>query len=347
MSSDASVALVREFLEAPRSARVSLLAGAALLEAGETELAVAVWTLGDDANGLVRRIKDNPTAPAEGRLRSRLADETLSVFLTQLHQRAVDDFEAQSGATLARVRNGIWPLTHDKKEQYRVPMQAPLIFYMPDLPAAEVEPNGAFPWVESLESATEVLRNEYEAAIGVGADVQPYVPASTNTPSWEQLRGSLDWSAIHLYQDAKSTPMLERFPGTSEALRLVDLARIDGVPMEVFFSRLKPGAHIPPHHGLTNTRVTVHLPLIVPPGCEIRVGQQLHQWQQGKVFAFDDSFEHEAWNRSDADRVVLIFEAYHPDLSMQEREAIEHVLTARQRWLDARMSIISDWLARK
>lgn len=346
MSSSESAVLVRQFLEEPVRARLALLAGSALHDAGETELAVAIWTLGDDANGRVRRLKDNPSAPPEGRQHSRRADETLSIFLTQLNQHAVDEFEAKSGATLPRVRNGIWPLTHDKREKYRVPMQAPLIYYMPDLPAVEVEPNVAFPWVESLEAASETLRNEYEAAIGVGVEMQPYVPAAIDAPSWEQLRGSLDWAAIHLYQDARATPMLERFPGTNEALRGVDLARIDGVPMEVFFSRLKPGAHIPPTHGLTNSRVTVHLPLIVPPNCEIRVGEHLHQWQQGKVFAFDDSFEHEAWNRSEEDRVVLIFEAYHPDLSMQEREAIEYVLTARQRWLDARMSLINNWLAR-
>ena len=347
MSSDASAALVREFLKAPRSARIALLAGAALYEADETELAVAVWTLGEDANGRVRRVKDNLSAPAEGRQRSMLADTTLCTFLTRLHQLAVDEFEAQSGATLERVRNGVWPLTHDTKEKYNVPMQRPLIFYMPDLPAAEVEPNDAFPWVESLEAATETIRKEYETAMGVGADVQPYVPEGTNVPSWEQLRGSLDWSAIHLYQDARAKPMLERFPQTSAALQGVDLARIDGVPMEVFFSRLKAGAHIPPHHGLTNTRVTVHLPLIVPGDCEIRVGKHLHQWQEGRIFAFDDSFEHEAWNRADADRVVLILEAYHPALSLLEREAIEHVLTARQRWLDSRMQMINDWLARK
>ena len=347
MSSDTCVALVREFLGAPRSARIALLAGAALYEANEIELAVAVWTLGEDENGRVRRVKDNLSAPAEGRQRSRLADATLCMFLTRLHQRAVDEFEEKSGATLERVRNGIWPLTHDRREKYQVPMQRPVIFYMPDLPAVEIESNDRFPWVESLQAATEIIRNEYEAAMGVGADVQPYVPEGTNVPSWEQLRGSLDWSAIHLYQDAKAKPMLERFRGTREALRDVDLARIDGVPMEVFFSRLKPGAHIPAHFGLTNTRVTVHLPLIVPGDCEIRVGNHMHQWREGEIFAFDDSFEHEAWNRSDADRVVLIFEAYHPDLSLLEREAIEHVLTARQRWLDSRKAMINDWLVGK
>lgn len=343
MSSETVVALVKKFLEAPGKARMALFAGEALHEAGEVELAVAVWTLGDDANGRVRRVKDNLTAPSEVRLHSRRADASICSFLTRLHQRSVDDFEAQSSTEVDRVRNGTWPLTHDTEEKYRTAMQRPLIFYMPDLPALEIESNDAFPWVASLEAATGLIRSEYEAALG--ADAQPYVPEGTNGGSWEKLGGSLDWSAIHLYQDAKAMPVMDRFPATREALRAVDLARIDGVPMEVFFSRLKPGAHIPPHHGLTNTRVTVHLPLIVPDQCEIRVGEQRHIWQQGRVFAFDDSFEHEAWNRSDVDRVVLIFEAYHPDLSMREREAIEYVFTVRQRWLDSRVQMINDWLA--
>ncbi len=338
--------LISTFLEKPGIARNALIAGAALFDMGEQELAVALWTLGDDANGLVRRIKDNPAARAEGRQRSQLADFELCRFLTDLHRQAVDSFEAKSGARVDRVRNAVWPLTHSEQGEYLTPLQRPVFFYMPDLPANPVESNDAFDWISVLETATETIRQEYAASVDNGADVRPYVPTETHAQEWEQLRGSLDWSAIHLYQDAKATPMLERFPNTAKVLTAVDLARIDGVPMEVFFSRLRPGAHIPPHCGLTNSRVTVHLPLIVPHDCEIRIGRDLHQWTTGRIFAFDDSFEHEAWNRSDSDRVVLIFETHHPDLSMLERAAIEHVFTVRQRWLDGRRTMVDEWMAK-
>jgi aspartyl/asparaginyl beta-hydroxylase (cupin superfamily) len=61
-----------------------------------------------------------------------------------------------------------------------------------------------------------------------------------------------------------------------------------------------------------------------------------HAWREGELFAFDDSFEHEAWNRAAEDRVVLIFEAHHPDLSAAERAAIEHAIGYRARWLKER-----------
>ncbi|NND60786.1 MAG: aspartyl/asparaginyl beta-hydroxylase domain-containing protein, partial [Gammaproteobacteria bacterium] len=96
----------------------------------------------------------------------------------------------------------------------------------------------------------------------------------------------------------------------------------------------------PPHFGLTNTRLTVHLPLIVPDDCQIRVGADHYNWRQGQVVAFDDSYEHEAWNRSGSDRVVLIFECHHPDLTPAERSAIEYGYAARQQWLDQRMQLL-------
>ncbi|MEP6881582.1 MAG: hypothetical protein ABI866_06290, partial [Dokdonella sp.] len=97
MSHSECVSLIAAFFEQPDIARNALIAGAALFDSGEHELAVALWTLGDDANGLVRRIKDNPAARAEGRERSRRADFELCKFLTDLHRQAVDTFEAKSG----------------------------------------------------------------------------------------------------------------------------------------------------------------------------------------------------------------------------------------------------------
>ena len=87
---------------------------------------------------------------------------------------------------------------------------------------------------------------------------------------------------------------------------------------------------------MANHRITVHLPLVVPEGCAIRVGTHTHVWEEGKLFAFDDSFEHEAWNRSTRERVVLIFESFHPDLGAAERRAIERSYAVRGQWLEAR-----------
>jgi aspartyl/asparaginyl beta-hydroxylase (cupin superfamily) len=74
---------------------------------------------------------------------------------------------------------------------------------------------------------------------------------------------------------------------------------------------------------VTNTRLICHLPLIIPPKCGFRVGNDVREWEEGKLIIFDDSIEHEAWNESDQDRVVLIFDIWRPEISEGERKEIE------------------------
>jgi aspartyl/asparaginyl beta-hydroxylase (cupin superfamily) len=82
------------------------------------------------------------------------------------------------------------------------------------------------------------------------------------------------------------------------------------------FSRLAPGTHIKPHVGYGGWAQYVnrcHLGLIVPPGCEMRVGPETRTWQEGKVTVFSDATEHEVWNRGDSERVVLLLDVRNPD----------------------------------
>jgi aspartyl/asparaginyl beta-hydroxylase (cupin superfamily) len=111
-------------------------------------------------------------------------------------------------------------------------------------------------------------------------------------------------------------------------LDALPLVRITGRGPTAFFSRLKPGTHIVPHHGATNTRLIAHLPLIVPPDCALRVGNDTRAVEAGRMMIFDDTLEHEAWNRSDQDRVVLIFDIWNPFLSATERELVTHMTQA-------------------
>ena len=101
-----------------------------------------------------------------------------------------------------------------------------------------------------------------------------------------------------------------------------------GTGSPAFFSILDAGPRIPPHTGVTNTRLTVHLPLIVPPGCGFRVGSETREWVPGKAWVFDDTIEHEAWNLSDVPRGVLIFDIWNPFLTPVERDLIRAVTEA-------------------
>jgi tetratricopeptide (TPR) repeat protein len=326
----------------PRDARLALFAGAALEASGRREDAAILFSLGDDIDLAVRRAKDRPDFDPEIRQRSATADRVMREHLTQLHDAAVSAYEREAAATgggspdVHRVRNAIWVQTHDRPFKYLTPGQQPSLLYLPDLPAMPIVPRERLGWAAAIEARTAEHPEEYLAAVAAGAALSPYVDAATRGPIWQDLRGKLDWSSLHLYKVGAETPFAQMFPKTLAALEAADLVRLEGRPVELLFSRLRPGAHIPPHFGTENQRITVHLPLIVPGECEIRVGSARHRWREGELFAFDDSYEHEAWNRSGKDRVVLIFQAHHPDLRPEERAAIEHAIGARERWIRSR-----------
>ncbi|MBL4619091.1 MAG: aspartyl/asparaginyl beta-hydroxylase domain-containing protein [Marinicaulis sp.] len=325
------------FLEDSGNAPLALYAGAALDEAGRHDEALIVWTFGDDTNPILRTIHAHPEANDELRAHSLRADKAIREHFTSMHRTTVDEFAMTlKNDDLDRIRAGVWAHYATEPFTYREDKQRPEVFYIPDLPARGVTPNDMLPWVSALETAYDDILSEYEAAIEASVTQYPYISDDIQAEYWATLRGKMDWSALYLHFNAEVTKESEQFPKTLEALNAAPLVSRNGVPLETFFSRLKPGTHIPPHYGLTNSRLTVHLPLIVPEGCEIRVGDTMNAWEAGKIIGFDDSFQHEAWNRGDGDRAVLIFETHHPDLSPTEIEAIERVYSTFDSWVGGR-----------
>ena len=70
-----------------------------------------------------------------------------------------------------------------------------------------------------------------------------------------------------------------------------------------FFSILAPGKHLPPHRGPYKGVMRYHLGLLIPEPaeqCGIRVDTETRHWAEGESMIFDDTFEHEAWNDTDA-----------------------------------------------
>lgn len=198
--------------------------------------------------------------------------------------------------------------------------------YYPFLPADEFFDFAHFPWLEQLEAKADVIRAELEGLLaGAQELLRPYVRMEAGNPAskWDALDHSLDWSACFLYEYGRpNQPVLDRCPQTAQLLASLPLARIPGRAPNAFFSLLAPHSHIPPHTGVTNTRAIIHLALIVPPNCGFRVGGETREWVEGKCFAFDDSINHEAWNRSDQRRAVLIIDTWNPHLTERERDAI-------------------------
>eukprot|EP00587_Corethron_hystrix_P007462 CAMPEP_0113297864 /NCGR_PEP_ID=MMETSP0010_2-20120614/548_1 /TAXON_ID=216773 ORGANISM="Corethron hystrix, Strain 308" /NCGR_SAMPLE_ID=MMETSP0010_2 /ASSEMBLY_ACC=CAM_ASM_000155 /LENGTH=249 /DNA_ID=CAMNT_0000150823 /DNA_START=288 /DNA_END=1037 /DNA_ORIENTATION=- /assembly_acc=CAM_ASM_000155 len=97
-----------------------------------------------------------------------------------------------------------------------------------------------------------------------------------------------------------------------------------------FFSTLGGDSSIKPHCGPMNLRLRIHLPLLVPrnsegnlnASCGIRVGGQVREWEEGKAIVLDDAYEHEVWNKTSGERVILLFDIWHPDVHPDERVRI-------------------------
>jgi aspartyl/asparaginyl beta-hydroxylase (cupin superfamily) len=198
--------------------------------------------------------------------------------------------------------------------------------HYPFLPADEFFDRDHFPWLADLEAATATMTAELEAILAdPDPGLTPYISLPPGAPAnkWSGLDKSLDWGAFHLWKEGERfDEACARAPSTAALVESLPICRIGGRSPNVFFSILKAGSHIPAHTGVTNVRSVVHLPLIVPEGCEFRVGGETRGWVRGEAFAFDDTIEHEAWNRSDRNRAVLIIDVWNPYLSEHERDMI-------------------------
>lgn len=209
--------------------------------------------------------------------------------------------------------------------------QRPSVFHFPGLPQRAFYEREEFDWAPPFEAASPAIRGEVEALLAAGADFRPYVEGEKDRPErdFHGLQGDPSWTAFYLWKDGRLIEEnAERCPRTVAALRNVPLSRIGARTPSILFSLLRPGAHIPPHHGMLNARLICHLPLIVPPGGWLRVGGETRAWEEGKLLIFDDSVEHEARNPTDRLRVVLLFDVWRPELSEAERRGLSKIFEA-------------------
>ncbi|HET6397213.1 MAG TPA: aspartyl/asparaginyl beta-hydroxylase domain-containing protein [Pseudoxanthomonas sp.] len=205
----------------------------------------------------------------------------------------------------------------------------PLMLPIPRLPAIPFFHPGDYPWTAKVESAFPDILRELQALLEDASGFVPYVqtPAGQPQGQFRDLDRTLDWSAFFLWRNgSRIDANADRCPCTEAALAHAPQITVPGRAPVSFFSALRPGVHIPPHNGATNARLTVHLPLIIPPDCALRVGDETRAWEPGKLLMFDDTIRHEAWNRSDRLRVVLIFDVWHPMLTDLEREAVARIV---------------------
>jgi aspartyl/asparaginyl beta-hydroxylase (cupin superfamily) len=205
--------------------------------------------------------------------------------------------------------------------------QDPTHHFYPGLPEIHFYDPGQFAWAPAVEAATAAISEELVALLAKGTDeFAPFTPNDVGLPMGvnKALLDNRDWSLMSLCEQGWLKPEnVERCPVTWQTLlRHAPVPRVAGWGPSAVFSLLKAGAHIGAHTGMYNTRLVCHLPLIVPPGCRFRVGNEIREWEVGKLLVFDDTIEHEAWNDGPEDRVVLIFDIWRPELTEEEKREL-------------------------
>jgi ornithine lipid ester-linked acyl 2-hydroxylase len=174
-----------------------------------------------------------------------------------------------------------------------------------DRPVLDLE---HFPWTADIEREWPVLRAELDRLLVRKEELPGFheiiseVRSISADQGWKTFLftgfGATSDEAAHLCPE--TWRVSNTIPGLKTAL----------------FSILEPGKHLAPHRGAYNGVLRLHLGLLVPDAGSdqlgIRVGDEICEWHEGKAVIFDDCFEHEAWNRTDQVRVVLMIDFVKP-----------------------------------
>ena len=164
-----------------------------------------------------------------------------------------------------------------------------------------------FPWAAELEANWEAIRAELDevlkdpAALPRFQDISKDQVAITQDDKWKTffLYGFGYRAEANCIRCPETTRAVEQIPGMKTA----------------FFSILAPGKHIKAHRGAYKGLLRCHLGLKVPEpkeACRIRVEDEIRHWEEGQCMIFDDTYQHEVWNDTDGQRVVLFIDVVRP-----------------------------------
>lgn len=211
--------------------------------------------------------------------------------------------------------------------------------------------------VTHVESYADAIREEYLTCCDI---VKSDYDGASDSGERALHTGQWDWHS-YILNGKKQLPFTEVCPITTQCLREIDPnVFFDKTPFAfAFFSTLNSNTSIKAHTGPMNLRLRFHLPLIAPTTnnvhnppkekkpykCGIRCGNQYRQWIPNKAIILDDSYDHEVWNDfeeipgndkgNDNRRAVLLFDVWHPDISLFERKNIERMFeyAKHQGWI--------------
>jgi len=279
---------------------------------------------------------DEVTREVWRRVEVVLREHCLSALAMAASRKWVREMADPSNDTLARLRS--WMLLRINGRERPVSPPSPWQSGCPELltglRARPVWETAELPWLRPLEERAGEIRAELLALRSCRGFQPLKIPdwASSSKVASPDGAGSLshdagEWNVFYL--------SLHELPFADNRARCpVTVSLLAALPRpydHAFFSALTPGTHVVKHHGPTNKKLRVHLPLVGVEGSRLRVADRTYECVEGRCFAFDDSFEHEAWHDGDRTRIVLVFDVWHPDLHDREVQFLSLLQRSRLR----------------
>ena len=176
-----------------------------------------------------------------------------------------------------------------------------------------------FVWTDKLLKNMDVFRQEFFRYMDIEGEFDPYFnqKLSEGKSRWSTI-GLKVWTLnVHHNQ--------EKFP---ETMKIFDQFH---QVLSVSINKLGAGSRIKSHCGDTNAILRCHLGLFIPSGlpeCGFKVGNEERNWENGKLLIFCDAKRHEAWNLSEKDRYIILFDILRDEYITKKSRVVSTVMSS-------------------
>lgn len=173
-------------------------------------------------------------------------------------------------------------------------------------------------WSSDFEQNYNEIRSELNAFLENNELKAYFNKSMVNTKSiWKTI--SLRWWTIEFFKNQKA------FPKT-----MAIVAKYPEI-ISLSFNQLEANGEILPHCGDTNAIFRCHLGLEIPaslPQCGFRVKDELRSWENGKWLIFTDANNHEAFNKTNQRRIILVIDVLRDEYKPKRGTVFSTVLTS-------------------
>jgi beta-hydroxylase len=173
------------------------------------------------------------------------------------------------------------------------------------VPTSPYIPTSAMPELQLLADNWEVIRDE---ALHLASLQEIKAPELHNDIGFNSFF-KYGWKRFYLkWYDAKHPSAAALCPKTVALLNQIPSVKA------AMFAELPPGGLLNPHRDPFAGSLRYHLGLVTPNDdrCYIDVDGIRHSWRDGKGVIFDETYVHDAYNKTDKNRIILFCDVERP-----------------------------------